>query len=395
MKSLRRVYLLHTGNLHTLYRHLVKSPPVGYVIITKNYPGLNQFHQSDLLGTLAIRQFHGVPMKLLRSVMALLEPIPRSDLIFSDGLLNFKNRRWVIAVEEALSSFQGSSYDHKWTHPIVETSLSNPNCKAVIYCFEATKKSLRTIYNTIGFERKMVYVPPAVPVARRPELQMYSRTHSRTIKIVMLGSANFRSHWWFYGKGGHILLDAFSRLTRLFDNLQLIVLSAVPKELLGLTASNPRITVFDGPIFGDELEKVLWGSHICVLPSRVTPWTGFLEAMNHELPIVTVGMHANAEVVEDGVTGFVIDVGWERDRMVGNYAISSAAEFQSLRRNWLHDYKHISTGIVEATSRLIRDSQLRIEMGIEGRSRVLPGGKFSVQKRNLALKGVFDRALRD
>jgi glycosyltransferase involved in cell wall biosynthesis len=96
-----------------------------------------------------------------------------------------------------------------------------------------------------------------------------------------------------------------------------------------------------GALYGIEKEQVLVDSDLLLFPSyyqnEAFPLT-ILEAMQAGVPVIASDNGAIAEIIEDGKTGFVVPI-------------------------------HSVTALKEKTELLIKNSQLRIEMGIESKAR--------------------------
>jgi glycosyltransferase involved in cell wall biosynthesis len=217
------------------------------------------------------------------------------------------------------------------------------------------------------------------------------------VKVVFIGSVNFTGGGWgdweFYVRGGHIAIKAFLRLRTEFDNLYLTIRTSVPSAYHSLLNSDRHISVIDRTLSKDEFSELLWDSDICMNPFIDTPWLTFLDAMNHELPIVTTRLHANAEIVQNGKWGLVCDVPPIFNPIIGNYHIANAEQLKRLRNAWLYDGNAITDGIVEAMRPLIKDATLRREMGEAGRKTIEPHGPFSLESRNNAMKDILDKVV--
>jgi glycosyltransferase involved in cell wall biosynthesis len=127
----------------------------------------------------------------------------------------------------------------------------------------------------------------------------------------------------------------------------------------------------------------------------MTPWSVFLEAMSFELPIVTTDLYANPEIVQDGVTGLLVEppIGvpyhWERSLV----SMGSPLHGQFMEAIRIPDPAFVAR-LAERLSLLIENVGLRREMGRRARHEV-EEGKHSVRHRNKALKAIFDQAVLD
>jgi glycosyltransferase involved in cell wall biosynthesis len=225
----------------------------------------------------------------------------------------------------------------------------------------------------IGLSEKVEIVYPAI------KAQKIRRKRGGKIRILFVGRN-------FIGKGGRELLAAFARLTKKYDDVELLVKSHIPPSVMA------EVKKCDNILFSTEIvsrqklfEKYYLTSHIFVLPTY-TDTFGYvlLEAMSVGLPVVATDIFAIPEIVEDGKNGFLIrsPIRWHDER-------------------WLHcpqggskrNRKFVIDQLVEKISLLIEEPQLRIRMGRYGR-RLVERGKFSIKERNKKLLNIYEEAIR-
>jgi glycosyltransferase involved in cell wall biosynthesis len=136
-------------------------------------------------------------------------------------------------------------------------------------------------------------------------------------------------------KGGRRLLELFRRELRGRCRLNLVTREQVPEE--------PGVTVFRDIEPNDgKLAAVLARSAVFVLPSTMDTFGyAMLEAMAAGVPVVAFRCHAAPEIVDDGVTGLLVDPASGDDALAA------------------------------VLGRLLDDADLRSRMGAAGRARVL------------------------
>ena len=375
------------GKLHRMYYTLLTHPPRNFTFSIERSALVGSKSTSATLENLFIHSSALIPLKLLKSMLGVIEPLPRQfDLVYSGGILEFRNVNWVVDVEDALNSFRGLQVDRRAFKSLVERTLGRENCRAVICHFHATAKSLEDVYDAASFRRKIVQVPYTVQLAAyRPK-----RT-SRVVRFLFLGSANFSTPNWFYGKGGHLALKAFVRLRKKHENIYLTIASAMPSEYKNVLHDD-HIQLIAEPVYGNVFDDLLWNSDVCLLPAWITPGLSFLDAMNHNLPIITVDTYANSEVVQDGVNGFVCDTPEELAPIRGTWNIKPG-DRKVILRTWYRENESIVDALAEQMERLIASAELREEFGIAGRREIESGGRFSLSTRNQALSNVLNHVL--
>lgn len=379
--------------LHSFYRSMIDEPPDGYEFydcsVAARHTKMSEAVPVSLVrhsASLLVKA--GIPIKLFASLTTktLGRGIP--SISYMPGIVSFAGRPYITDAEEALSSWVGRQSDFRPFHAVVERALSSHDCKLIVCWNKATVKSIEYTYETGGFSHKIALATPGVPLVKAR-----TRLEKKHVTLLFLGSVNVDTPEAFYSKGGHIVLNVFERLQRDLDNVRLVIRARMPIRFRSAVLSNRSITLIESHLTASQLERLMWESDIMVLPSLPTPWTGFLDGMNHELPIVTTDTHANAELVESGKTGFVCSIPRELNTVSHGYAIPDHRTKVMIDRVWRYETEQIVSEMVDRIETLVNLPTLRREMGNSGRMNIAPGGRFSLEQRNKRLKVVLDNAL--
>ena len=192
----------------------------------------------------------------------------------------------------------------------------------------------------------------------------------------------------FFLRGGLDVLEAFSVLHERYPQLRLTLRTHLP----GLDVRYHRIMeqgwvrVVNRVFSAREMENLLTESHIYLLPAARVHIVSLLQAMSHGLAVVT----------SDG-WGFNEYVNHERNGLVvrGRYGKVSWAdkEVGMLREDYRPLYKSnpkVVRGLIKAVSLLVENRNLRRRLGRTARHDVET--KFNLERWNLGLKEVFDKA---
>jgi len=388
------------GRLHSAFFSLLTYPPAGYVFLSKDWYGATGFRNGikprNLLDSMiGLASYVGLPYKLLRAFSTpLFSPLPGVGLTIMNGILNLRSEKWMVVVEEALSSFLGINVDNKFFHHFVEDQLGKDCCKGILCFFEAAANSIRSTYDVSGFADKIHVIPPALPplALSRTAWRLDKANERKRTTILVLGSANFSNQSGYFIKGMHIALKAYLNLRKEVPDVELIIHGEVPHKIKQKLNVYPDIFISNRLLNPAELSNLFLNSDIYLAPSFTTPWISYLEAMNYELPIVTINTNANSEVVEDGVNGFVAEVPKELEPIISNYCIPDRDTHRRIMHTWLNDNETIVKNVAHALKLLVEHPDLAAEMGRKGKEMLMEGGKFSIQRRNTLLKDVLDKA---
>jgi glycosyltransferase involved in cell wall biosynthesis len=123
-------------------------------------------------------------------------------------------------------------------------------------------------------------------------------------KILFLGRLNKI-------KGVDVLIKSFSRISKEFDNVTLVLIGpndGYQRELkdLAKALNVQKKVLFVGPLFGKEKMEAYNDSDIYVLPSRYETFPmGLLEAYMCGLPVIASNLDGLTELVQNGTTGIL------------------------------------------------------------------------------------------
>ena len=388
---MKKVYLDVAGKMHSLYNELILYPPMGYQIVTQGnswdkvtsasckMDGIYSFQQ-NIMNRI-------VPVNLAKAYLERFKKPPKgTDLTYATGHLVFRKEPWVVDLE-FVTQLSGYNLKHfKRYKKLIENVLSSDYCKKIICWTEAGKKTVIGNMNCQRFEDKVETVPLAV------HKKNFSKNYNEKekIKLLFVGSANIPGEIEI--NGGKEVMEAFVQLNKIYDNIELVVRSDIPQYLKVKYGKFDNLKTIENIIPWQQLEYEFKSSDIFLFPAHTTPGMVILDAMSYELPVITTDVWANPELVNDGKTGFVI----KKSDMIQYYTenfIPNWSAPESLKTIKKITAQEVVKELVEKTSILIEDENLRKEMGKAGRQEI-ENGEFSIEKRNEKLKRVFDEAVR-
>jgi glycosyltransferase involved in cell wall biosynthesis len=329
-----------------------------------------------------------VPANLLKSVAdALLERKPREALLtYASQHVVFRREPWVLELELVHALGGGAYWAFGWYKRIIECALASDYCKRIIVWTEAARQTILNALNSTAFSHKL----EIVRLARRSNTGFVKTVNrSAQVKLLFVNSINIPDQ--FYLKGGGEAIEAFRLLREEYSNLHLVLRSDVPAEVRAQARQIPGLRIVDRPLAWEDLQREFQTADIYLFPSHITPGMSVLDAMSYELPVVTVDAYANAELVENAVTGFVVPAS-KRVPYADYYFRPSAAHDRRFSRAIRMSDPQVVQALVERLRLLIEHSDLRRQMGRAGRNEV-DHGRFSIERRNKKLNQIFDEAI--
>jgi|GEM_PF-1404953 len=418
---------LTPGRSHSLYTELLEAPPEGVVYLTENaqasmsgssvpgkVPLSHRLRRSSLVRSIADPVFaSALPSGGRRSRLGTMAakamvslaggknmPAKDFDVFHSVGAGMVENIpwivendvHWVVDMEHVASLF---GYYGDWSARMYRSSpkkvltkqLRSRYCRRILPWTEAAKRTVDEVLKDEEVSAKTEVLPLAVrPAPPRPK----DVAKGDKVRILFIGSSNFRGEFW--SKGGFEVLESYRLLREsVGDRVELVFRCWMPEELRSGYSSLPGLVQRTDILPREELDRLLWSSDIFIFPAHNTPGMAFLEAMRFGLPIVGKSIWANPEIVEDGVTGFLVEpshgIPYYLPGFVPNWSMDSGPFLPYMKRR---DDRVVSD-LADRLERLVSEPSLRRSMGERGRKAV-EMGRFSISNRNAHLRKVYEES---
>lgn len=390
------------GTVHNLFNEIVQAPPEG---VTYSYPAPGDVGHKpkgkDERPHLVAR------VRQTRFAKRVLEPALRTapalavkealakrrrrdyDLYHSVGSVHPMGEPWVLQFESSLDLF---GFGEDWHEEIQKPSARRYVQRRIATCghflpdTDAARRSLLQTFPDVADEldARMSVCQTAIRAGPEPGPEP-----AGPIKFLFVGSRNFPKD--FLPKGGHMVLAAFRDLRTRRSDVELTIRSLVPEPYRSEYAHDPGVTILDGELSRERVDRLYEDHHAFVFPGSSTPGMVIRESFRAARPAVTINVWGNAELVEDGVTGFVVPP---------PEGVAYVNRFGAL--NWSHKPSFIEPfqknagktvlALADAMERLASDDALRRRMGQNARREIV-NGKFSIGARNQVLRKAYDDAL--
>jgi glycosyltransferase involved in cell wall biosynthesis len=380
MKDFLRVTLTKPPAVHSVYREMVEHPPER---VTYRWNADAPLQAADARHTrLATHGLRWLRLPHVRPWRAGED----CDVVHSMQALLFTQAPWVVDIEHA-TPFVGTAFVRArlpLTKGVVRRLLSRDNCHAILpWCETAAEGFLKGMGHTERIAARTRLIWPAVPLpaaaARRD-----GRPVRRMLFVARPPAYNFAL------KGGRELLAAFLQLKSRYPDLTLTIVSAGKADFAPAAAQG--VEWYDA-VDRERLMTLYRDADVYVMPtSSDTFGMVFLEAMSHGLPIVALDRPYTRDIVGDGVTGLLAppaatSLSWCTPD--GLFTMSSEAFIERIVS--ARPDQAVIGGVVSRLATLIDDPTLAQRLGEAGRQEVATG-RFSLARRNAALREVYDAA---
>lgn len=243
-----------------------------------------------------LRRLFGIPNIRLKLTQS-------GDVLFTYGCLLLTNKPYATYLETGVALY---NYDVQLSrHPVarllVSWLITRSNCRQLVFMSEASKKSF---FATVPYSPNVARIARAKSVVIYPLVEVAEvepKQSSVPLRLLFTGL--------FYMKGGMEVAHAFEQLRAEKQPVELTIvtpLHMLRAEDLRYLQTLPGVQLIDAKLSGEEMDALYATHHVFVLP---TYRDGFclvvIEALAHGLPVITTDQYAIAEMVTDGVNGFV------------------------------------------------------------------------------------------
>lgn len=360
---------------HQIYQEIVNYPPPGveYVGVSKQTTKGEYYQNKKWKEFLnRVSQFFNLPR------MVFLKPGSYELIHSSRGIIPLNRKPWVMDVEH-FYSFMGlhsKAVENKLIKKFIEWRLGSKYCKAILCHCDATLRGFLKHFDCSKFKDKLRVIYPSSHITK------IKREQHDKIKILCILSL-------FEQKGGIQVLEAFSRIEKKFNNLELWMRADVPEEIKAkYNSKNIKYTgYFNNIVPREELIKNVYSKCDIFLYPTLCDSFGFslMDAMVAGLPIIGTNLFAVPELVINGKTGLIVDIpGYDlHEAYIQEHPIAKLIGKSN---------EDFIDGLENAMGKLVSNKDLRVKMAKAGFDRV-NSGDLSIDHRNKMLLSVYREAL--
>jgi glycosyltransferase involved in cell wall biosynthesis len=316
-----------------------------------------------------------------------LQPPAGCRLIHSaQKLLRGSGPAYVVDFEciEVFCLYQRLALRRPWARRGLLDALAEQRCHALLPWSRAAERGLDAALGAAAeLKPKTVVVLPAI----RPRVARPSQRAPGPLRVMFIGTA-------FEAKGGAEAIRAVAR-ARETHEVTLDVVSDVPEHWRAEIESTDGVTVHAWPAPSETVDGLFERCDALLFPSHMDT-LGFvmLEAMAHGVPVLATRHFAVPELVEDGVSGLIV----EGENLL--YGEDGLCRFDrtlppppSFREGLARPSRSYVDRLAGALARMAEDRALHERLAAGALARVVDG-PLSVARRRQTLAEVYRSALR-
>lgn len=227
---------------------------------------------------------HGYPVMLRGSIAPLVYSDSSSNIVFLEKYLKWP--AWRIQLTESIKKIIFKTFS------VIDGEVNTEKASG----FFVFSRWARKIKIELGVRSTAVFYP-GLPIPK------YTRRSDsgKEVRLLFVGV-------WFERKGGRIVLEAFSRLTKRFSNLHLTILGQLPSDIL--TFKEKNIMQKDFVTYKELLYYYRTHDILVHVPPEVEGYgMAVPEAMSYGMIPVVSNVCALPEFIEQGKSGLIVEAG--------------------------------------------------------------------------------------
>lgn len=385
------IYYEPAGRVHPSQWELINHPPDGYkFVVARNAVAGAIVNNSFVFDKLRLRVLDTLlPLNLVKSrVNDIINKPPKdTELLYLYNCVTRREIPWVVNVEWSNVLVGRKPAWFRRGKRIIERYLSSGYCIAITTWSETAMNSILRNYDYSKFKDKLHVVLPAV------SSKMIDRDYrTKNLRFLFVGALN--DPMSFYAKGGEEAVHAWLWLRGRLPDTELTIRSRVPNHVLIVAQMVPGLRLLTEPLTQVEMDEEYKRADVFIAPAHKFHNMSVLDAMGYGLPVITtdIGSSFN-EFVTDDETGIVVPSPKSIPYFVEDEHLltSETTRYPEMVREIERHSIDAVPRLAEAMHLLATNGELRERLGRRAKWEV-DEGKFSIGRRNQALKEIFDGA---
>jgi len=360
---------------HQIYQEILNHPPKNV-----EYLGASEkTKRGEYYEKKKMKEYLGKILQKLKMVRFMVIRDGDFDIIHSSrGIIPITRKPWVIDMEHVHSFFglNDKLIKKKFWKKFLERKLASKECKAILCHCEATRQSFYHYLDCSKFEQKLKVLYPSSHIIPIKKIK------SKKIRLLAVLSL-------FEQKGGLQILEAFSKLEKKHNNIELTIRADVPDYIKKkYNSKNIKYQKYFGNIISRErLLKTVYSEADILIYTTFCDSFGYslIDAMVAGLPIIGTNLFAVPEVVTNGKNGLIVNI-------PGYNLQSEYKQFFDVRDLGKNENRYVKD-LEKLMEKLIKNKKLREKMGKNSFNKI-KNGIFSIEERNKKLSKIYQDALK-
>lgn len=375
--------------LHKIHESLVTYPPenVSYIVPKpiKHIGGLLKFYRmfgDNVLVSKIIKLFQKIVFTPNRSTDDTV------DLLHFINIISEKipNIPYIVEFEHPLG-LTNFSADKEYMDSQVFSFLSNPKCKYIVCMSEASKRTLKKIfqsrYNQIESRVVVIYPATKIELSQGDISDGTFVKNTNALKLLFVGNDSYR-------KGLDETLLSLSKIQKKYGDeaVELYVVSNDAKKVIDKYRIN-NIFLHE-PNFSklEIIEYFFKKADYFIMPTKLDTFgMVFVDALAAGTPVISTTQYAVPEIVTNKKDGLLVSY----NGLLDNEVMPTRAQTQTIDSECLD--QELAESIYGILEKCIQKPSLRATLSSNTSSKFTGNGKLSVHRRNRQFKQVYQKAL--
>lgn len=351
------------------YQNLLKYPPESIKYEMKFIKGLK-------VDMKFIRPIYKIASKLNINIRGSYYKFKTRKEINSDDLYHYGStlghtKRYVSDIE-AVSNLIPDPYNKQFIKNI-ENKIKSKNCKKLMCWSNYTRDKLIELMPKV--KNKIITQYPAMNINK------INKINKKNIKILFVGTE-------FFNKGGWEVIEAFHRASKENKNINLTVISNIPKKIRNKYKKDKQIKIL-GLIPREKLYEKIYPKHnLLIFPAKYEAF-GLITIEAYSFGMAVLGSNSPVQKELINNKNFIIQISEKITDEKGFFNKKNKKKKDKKKKYDINEVKQIE----EKIKLFIKKPELLIKEG-KKKYQEVKKGRFSLDKRNKNLIKIYKEAIK-